>query len=104
MEKNVSLNEVEETTTEINESVKSMDNDELKTAIQDTLTRIRTQSITIGFRTACMSIMQIIAPWHQKNCSHREYERIFKKLEEFCNKALKQQEQSEEPTEETVQN
>ena len=96
MEENKVLSEVDEAIADVDD----MSNDELKKAIDGTLSRIRTQSMIVGYRTACMTIMQLISGWHKPNCSHREYERIFKKVEEFCNKALKQEEKkTEESTE-----
>lgn len=88
MEENKVLSEVDEAIADVD----GMNNDELKSAINDTLSRIRTQSMIVGYRTACMTIMQMISGWHQPNCSYREYQRIFKKVEEFCSKALKQEE------------
>ena len=103
MEENKNINEVDEAVSEVDTSV--MSNDELKEAVQKTLDKVRNDGIVAGYRVACMTIMQMIAPWHQKNCSHREYERIFKKVEEFCGKALKRPENTDEqPSEETVQN
>jgi hypothetical protein len=103
MEENKVLPEVDEAVAEVDETV-PMSNDELKEAIDGTVQRIRTQAMILGYRTACMTIMQMISGWHKPNCSHREYERIFKKLEEFCGKALKQEEKTTETNEETVQN
>lgn len=107
MEENKVLNEVDEAVAEVDET-SAMSNDELKEAIDTTLERIRNQAMILGYRTACMTIMQMISGWHQPNCSHREYERIFKKVEEFCGKALKQAETSTNEatngTDETVQN
>lgn len=77
-----------------------MSQEELKQTIGDFLTKERGQAMILGYRTACMTIMQLISGWHKPNCSHREYERIFKKLEEFCGKALKQDEKNTEATEE----
>ena len=91
MEENKILPEVDEAVAEV-DGVSNMTDDELKEAIDGTLSRIRTQSMIVGYRTACMTIMQLISGWHKPNCSHREYERIFKKVEEFCGKALKQEE------------
>lgn len=103
MEENMNLNEVDEAVASVDTS--AMNNDELKGAINKTLEKIRNQGIVIGYRVACQAIMQMIAPWHQPNCSHREYERIFKRLEEFCGKALKQDEaDANEANEATVQN
>lgn len=87
MDENENLTEVEETVAEVDD--KSMDDDALKEAITKQLEKIRNENIIVGFRVACQSVMDLIAPWHQPNCSKREYERIFKKLEEFCSKGLK---------------
>lgn len=100
MDENKTLNEVDEAVAEV-DGVADMSNDELKEAINGTLERIRNQSMILGYRTACMTIMQMISGWHKPNCSHREYERIFKKVEDFCAKALKQEEKTND---ETVQN
>ena len=102
MDENKTLNEVDEAVAEV-DGVADMSNDELKEAINGTLERIRNQSMILGYRTACMTIMQMISGWHKPNCSHREYERIFKRLEEFCGKALKQPEQTIEATDEVTQ-
>lgn len=87
MDENENLTEAEETVAEVDD--KSMDDDALKEAITKQLEKIRNENIIVGFRVACQSVMDLIAPWHQPNCSKREYERIFKKLEEFCSKGLK---------------
>ncbi len=75
----------------------STNDEELKEKIRAFLENERGQAMILGYRVACNAIMQLISPWHQKNCSHREHERVFKRVEEFCNKALQQ-------SEETVQN
>ena len=90
----------------INEAVAEVDStemsqEELKKAMGDFLTKERGQSMILGYRVACTTIMQLISGWRKPNCSHREYERIFKKVEEFCSKALKQ---DEKEAAETVQN
>lgn len=99
MEENKNLNEIDEAVSEVDPA--EMSQEELKKAMGDFLTKERGKSMILGYRVACRTILQLIAPWHQKNCSHREYERIFKRLEEFCGKALKQ---DEEEVSETVQN
>lgn len=99
MEENKNLNEVDEAVAEVDST--SMNDEELKTAITKQLEKIRNDNIIVGFRVACQTVMDLIAPWHQPNCSKRKYERIFKKLEEFCLKGLKR---DEENPEETVQN
>ena len=102
MEENKILPEVDEAIAEVDETT-PMSDDELKEAIDATLERIRTQNMIIGYRTACMTIMQMISGWRKPNCSHREYQRIFKKLEEFCGKALKQEENNTEFNEESTE-
>lgn len=99
MGKNNNMDEINEAVSDVDPS--EMSKEELKKAMGDFLTKERGKSMILGYRVACQTIMQLISPWHQKNCSHREYERIFKKVEEFCGKALKQDENN---TEETVQN
>lgn len=88
MEENKNLNEVEEAVAEVDTS--SMTNDELKQAITKQLEKVRNDGIIVGYKVAARVIIDIIAPWRKPNCSHREYERIFRKIEEFYGKALKQ--------------
>lgn len=102
MEENKNLNnEIDEAVAGIDPS--EMSQEEIKKAIGDFLTKERGQSMILGYRVACQTVLQMIAPWHKPNCSHREYERIFKRLEEFCGKALKRDD-NELETSETVQN
>lgn len=102
MEENKNLNnEIDEAVAGIDPS--EMSQEEIKKAIGNFLTKERGQSMILGYRVACQTVLQMIAPWHKPNCSHREYERIFKKLEEFCGKTLKHDE-DEKDTPKTVQN
>lgn len=102
MEENKNLPEVDEAVAEVDTS--GMDNNELKTAINETLERIRTQAMVLGYRTACMTIMQMLSPCFKQHLSYRDYERIVKQVNAFCAKGLKQPEKTEEVAEETVQN
>lgn len=88
MEENKNINEVEEAVAEVD--VSSMPDDELKQAITKQLEKVRNDGIIIGYKVAAKTIIDIIAPWRKPNCSKREYERIFKKLEEFYGKVLKE--------------
>ena len=99
MEENKNFNEVDEAVADVD--TPEMSQEELKKAMGEFITKERGNAMILGYRVACQTVLQMIAPWHQKNCSHREYERIFKRLEEFCGKALKQ---DEKKTDETVQN
>ena len=95
-------NEVEE----VAEQVKTgdMTNEELKDAVAKVLEKTRRDGMLIGYRTAATVLMQTIAPWRQPHCSKREYERIFKKLEEFFGKALQKSNEELFGSDETVQN
>ena len=106
MEEIKTPNEIEEAVEQVD--MAHMTDDELKANINKTLEKIRNEAIILGYRVACTTIMQMIAPWHNPHASHNDYKRLFKKVEEFCGKALKQAESgAEEPTEassETAQN
>ena len=99
MDEHNTINEVEESVSDVD--TQTMSDEELKEAVNKTLEKVRSDAMILGYRVACTTIMQLISPWHNPHCSHREYERIFKKVEEFCGKALKQDGES---AEETVQN
>ena len=90
MEENKNLNEVDEAIADVDPA--SMNDEELREKIKTFLEKERSNAMILGYRVACSTIMQLVAPWHAPKCSHREYERIFKKLEEFCGRALKQDE------------
>ena len=103
MEENKTLNEVDEAVAEVDNT--EMSQEELKKKVGDFLTKERGQAMILGYRVACQTVLQMIEKWRKPNCSHREYERIFKQLEEFCGKALRQDEtEAGEETSETIQN
>ena len=91
---------------EVAEQVKTGDitHEELKDTLVKILENARYDGMLIGYRTAATILMQTIAPWHQPNCSKREYERIFKRLEEFFGKALQKSNEELFSSDETVQN
>lgn len=91
MDENKNMNEVDETV-----DTSSMNNEELKEAVQKVLEKTRNNGIVIGYRVACTTIMQMVADWRKPSASKRDYERILKRLEEFCGKALKQAENGTE--------
>ena len=97
MEKNNNMEEINEAVSGVDPS--EMSQEELKKAMGDFITKERGQAMILGYRIACQAIMQIIDDWHVPGTSKRQYERIFKKVEEFCGKALKQDENNAEETE-----
>ena len=88
MDENKTINEVEEAVSEVDPA--AMNDEQLKEEMKKFIEKERGQSMILGYRVACMTMMQLIAEWHDPQASKRQYERIFKKVEEFCNKALKQ--------------
>ena len=94
MDENENLSAVDEAVAEVDD--KSMQDDELKAAITKQLEKIRNENIIVGYRVACQTVIDLIEPWRQPNCSKRELESILKKLEAFRMKGLKR--------DETVQN
>lgn len=107
MEENKNINEVEEAVEEVDGS--SMSNDELKGAIEDTLSKIRTQSMILGFRVSCQTILDKITTFERTpgTKSNNDHKRLIKDIKKFCEQGLerKMNENGEiEVPEQTVQN
>lgn len=89
------------------------ENDELKDAIEAQLSKIRTQSMILGFRVACSTVRDKInaferAPGSKSNNDHK---RLIKDIKKFVEQGLARKmnengeiEISEETESETVQN
>lgn len=105
MEENTNLNEINEAVAEVDEKP-VMNDEKLKELVDETLSTVRNQAMILGYRVACQTVLQIIAPWRNQHSSHNDYKRLFKKVEEFCGKALRQPEKDTEvaETEVTAQN
>ena len=103
MDENKNLNEVNEAVAEVD--APEVTQEEMKKAAGEWLTKERGRAMILGYRVACQTMLQMIAPWRKKGCSYRDHERIFKQVEEFCGKALRQDaSETDEASEETVQN
>ena len=103
MEENMIPNEIDEAVEHVDTS--NMTTEDLKDAVKNTLEKVRNDAMILGYRVACQTIAQMLAPCLQPNVSKRELERSIKKVIEFAGKALKHpDEKNEENTEETVQN
>lgn len=107
MEENKNINEVEEAVAEVDTS--EMSNDELKGAINETLSKIRTQSMILGFRVSCQSILDKIAAFERTpgSKSNNDHKRLIKDIKKFVEQGLarKMNENGEiEVPEETAQN
>lgn len=102
MDENKELNEVDEAVEQVDTA--QMTTEEIKEAVNKTLEKVRNDAMILGYRVACQTIVQMLAPSLQPNCSKREHERTAKKVVEFCSKALKQPEKQEDEVTVTVQN
>ena len=99
-------------TIEEQENEKSiLGDDELKDAIEKQLSKIRTQSMILGFRVACQTIRDKITVFERTpgNKSNNDHKRLIKDIKKFCETGLSRKmnengeiEVSEES--ETVQN
>ena len=104
MEENKNLNEVEEAVAEVDTS--NMDNEELKGAINETLSKIRTQSMILGFRVNCKTILDMISAFERTpgTKSNNDHKRLIKDIKKFCEQGLARQMNEHGEVEETVQN
>ena len=92
-----------------------MDNDELKKAIEEQLSKIRRQNILIGAQTVCKVVLDKINAFERSpgNKSNNDHKRLIKDIKKFCETGVSRKvnadgetepinEESTEP--ETVQN
>ena len=81
-------NKIAEMNPEIEEP--TMNNDELKTAIEETMEQIRTQSMLLGAQAMCSVVQQKIAVAMSKpgKRSLNDYKRLVKEIMEFCEVGL----------------
>lgn len=92
-----------------------MANDELKRAIETQLSRIRQQSMFLGFQVACHSVLEKIAATTSKQgkITMNDYKRLVKDLDQFARTGISRKVNTDGETEiveeeistaETVQN
>ena len=91
----------------------AMNDDELKSAINEQLSKIRRQSMILGFRVSCQTILDKIAAFERSpgKKSNNDHKRLIKDIKKFCETGLARKmnengevEVSEEVQPETVQN
>ena len=91
----------------------NVETDELKGAIEETLSKIRTQSMLLGAQAICKTILDKIYVFESSNHkkSANDYKRCIKELKNFCNVGLSRKVNLDGTTEEinkaeseTVQN
>lgn len=83
--------------------------DELKGAIEETLSKIRTQSMLLGAQAMCQTIVNKIYAFESSygKKSANDYKRCLKDIKQFCTTGLSRKVNTDgttEPIEETVQN
>ena len=68
----------------------TMNNDELKTAIEETMEQIRTQSMLLGAQAMCSVVQQKITVAMNKpgKRSLNDYKRLVKEIIDFCETGL----------------
>ena len=97
------------------QEIDPMDNDELKKAIEEQLSKIRRQNILIGAQTVCKVVLDKINAFERSpgNKSNNDHKRLIKDIKKFCETGVSRKvnadgetepinEESTEP--ETVQN
>lgn len=83
MEENKAIENQEET----------LNNDELKGAIEETLSKIRRQSMILGFRVSCQSILDKINAFERSpgSKSNNDHKRLIKDIKKFVEQGLARQ-------------
>ena len=95
------------------EQSSALETDELKEAIEETLSKIRTQSMLLGAQAICKTVLDKVYAFESSNYkkSANDYKRCLKDLKKFCETGLSRkvnQDGTTEPVEqsesETAQN
>lgn len=95
-----------------NVQIDSEAKDELKDAIEETLSKIRRQSMLIGAQAVCQTVLDKIAIFERKpgSKSNNDHKRLIKDIKNFCEVGLSRKVNADgetepvETAEETAQN
>lgn len=82
-------------------------NDELKDAIEETLSKIRRQAMLLGFRVSCQTVLDKITAFERKpgSKSNNDHKRLIKDIKNFVEQGLSRKVNTDGETESsTVQN
>ena len=87
----------------------TLNNDELKDAIEETLSKIRRQSMLLGAQVMCQTILDKITNFERTpgSKSNNDHKRLIKDIKRFCEVGLSRKVNTDGETksiEETVQN
>lgn len=91
------------------EEVKPEEKDELKEAIEDTLSKLRRQSMLLGAQAICQTILDKITMFERKpgSKSNNDHKRLIKDIKQFVEIGLSRKVNTDgetEPVDKTVQN
>ena len=98
---------------DIGEPITPEAKDELKDAIEEQLSKIRNQSMILGFRVACQTVLDKITTFERTpgGKSNNDHKRLIKEIKKFVEQGLARKmnengeiEVPEKDSEETVQN
>jgi hypothetical protein len=88
----------------------TMNDDELKGAIEEQLSKIRSQSMILGFRVCCQTVLDKIVAFERTpgSKSNNDHKRLIKEIKKFVEQGLarkmNENGEIEVPEEATVQN
>lgn len=94
---------------EVSEPITPEDKDELKDAIDETLSKLRMQSMLLGAQAICQTILDKITVFERTpgGKSNNDHKRLIKDIKNFCEVGLSRKVKADgttEPIEETAQN
>lgn len=107
------MEEINKTIEEQKDEKPTLGDDELKSAIEEQLSKIRTKSMIVGFRVACQTVLDKIAMFERTpgSKSNNDHKRLIKDIKKFVEQGLARKmnedgeiEVPEEPASETAQN
>ena len=92
-----------------NQEATPIDEEQFKTAVEETLEKVRTQSMLIGCQVICQAILDKIYAFEssQGKKSTNDYKRCLKELKQFCTTGVSRTvnpDGTTTPKDETVQN
>lgn len=72
------------------EGVQTEERDELKEAIEATMSRLRRQSMLLGFQVACQTVLDKISAFERKpgSKSNNDHKRLIKDIKQFVEQGL----------------
>lgn len=105
----VELNEQVDLSEESTKQINPEARDELKEAVEETLSKLRIQNMLLGGQSVCKIILNKITAFERKpgSKSNNDHKRLIKDIKQFCETGLSRKVNTDgetEPIEETAQN